>query len=186
MPDIDISAIRPGDAVRVSYQSESMRDAGVPPVEFETTTYARWGRVLAAGMGVDAENVTILEHTPARPAWADALVVLDGAGIPFGNVDGSFVGLGGGRSGEKRDPRDIQGPVAVVLDADCNPPTPEPEWLDADALRDLPEEAIVLPRDRKLPRAKFDGKWVAAGHNYGFDADTIAPARELWNPEADR
>ena len=180
---IDPSKIKPGDTVRCRYLGSPMRIAGIDPVEFTTTAYAPghpgYSVVCVAGYALDHPGLTILEHTPARHDWADALIVRDKDGdlwVRQGEEWHQLVQIG-----VTLDDLADYTPITVVLDADGNPPV---EWLDADALDKLPEWSVVLPRDRTLPRCTLEGRWFSfADATSGLKSADIAPAQLLWTTE---
>lgn len=191
MPDIDLSKIKPGDTVRVHIQSHEMRRQGIEPAEITSKVYRLGGSLRVVAYAVtDSPQVTILEHIPARPEWADALVVRAGE-LVLARVEDRFYVL---RDGTKQEflPRqflaDHVDTITVVLDADGNPPTPE--WLDADALDKLPADAVILAAwARALPRWKGrDGWWRLVGESddeaRGYPSSDFDKARVLWSPEA--
>lgn len=192
---IDLSKIRPGDTVRVRYQDAAMKDLGVAPVDVEGAAYSdeTWG-LCVGPIPLDGDNAySILEYTPARPDWADALVVraercsLANPHLVLDPSDGMFADSVGGVWDWSSLEREY-GPITVVLDKDGNPPTAEVEWLDADALDELPEESLILGKHPfDWPRWKDDkGGWVQTGVPYGrsLPSGVVAPARLLWKPES--
>lgn len=116
---IDISKIKPGDTVRVRYQTFTMQEAGVAPVEVETEAYLLHDHeLIVMGWALPCRHVTVLSHTPKRP-WADALVVRDEDGDPWGRYGGEWVELGGdGYRLSAADLEEAHGPITVVIDAD--------------------------------------------------------------------
>lgn len=150
MSDIDISKIRVGDTVRVRFQSAAMAAMGIAPYEYTTVTHPGIyrGGVYAGSDRIDSPALTIVEHIPARPDWADALAVRDcrgklwarsGLGESGKNECWSLIdkGLMGGAVIRLED---WHGPATVVLDADGNPPTPEPEPGDDSSWNDSSPE----------------------------------------------
>lgn len=241
MPDIDLSTIRPGDTVRVRIQTVVMQQAGVAPVEFAGTVYLSDGLAYVGGSWLLNETVAILEHIPDRPDWTDAMVIKDTMGDVWArNLDGSFHSVPRGRympvdARHFRQFEEENGPIAVVLDHDGNPPAPEQGdgpyrvdglhvyaadrpvatfhrvhearafvnarniaardsdellWLDADQLDELPHLTVVLPRDSKHVRQRLGSPagptWFTPGRTGNQSSESIAPARLLWAPEAER
>lgn len=219
MPDIDLSKIRVGDAVRVRYQSAR---SGAGPVEITGQCHMNYAGKPCLGP-VLLEEATILEHIPDRPDWTDAMVIKDTMGDVWArNLDGSFHSVPRGRympvdARHFRQFEEENGPIAVVLDHDGNPPehycteggprcdgdqcrdtcalrlptaTPEPLWLDADQLDELPHLTVVLPRDSKHVRQRLGSPagptWFTPGRPENQSSESIAPARLLWAPEAER
>lgn len=153
---IDPSKIRPGDTVKVRFQSMSMEQAGVAPIEFTTTAYAGnpHGDVWAGGLILlEHAGVTILEHIPARPDWADALVVQSEGGHVWGKIAGDYEWhrLGTTARCNTHALAENGGSITVVLDANGNPPAGESDdpgaadsaWIDYSKNRDLHPNYMV-------------------------------------------
>ena len=119
---IDISKIKPGDTVTVRYQTRSMQEAGVAPVEVKTEAYQiHHHEPIVMGWALPSEHVTVLSHTPKEPDWADALVVRDLDNELWARVGARDWFRIAGTTGRLRDREWLAEhgrPITVVIDAD--------------------------------------------------------------------
>lgn len=184
-----------------------------------------------------------IDPSTARPDWADALLVRDKDGLlHLADAERGLFNCQNGAYWPVSDMRSLE-PITVVIDADGNPPTPEPEprlhsvdadvawahyrktyapnpdhmaaahkafhagwdmattelqwdnspepvWLDAGEIEKLPVGSVVLPKHQPTARAKQANGWWRQIDNLadenGQGSSLFAPARVLYNPEADR